>query len=778
MANFQPLKHSPSRLLRAFWVTVLQVTRSEHSGARLTRASVIPILAVAVVFVVAFLVRWATLSSLSGDDHYLLWTATSLLNGDRPIRDFVELGAPLYSAMSALAQAITGYRVIGEVALGTTLVALAFAISFYLAWRASRSLAVAAGLTGMALLVVTQRELYSYTKIFVYPLGLWLCWRYIDRPTLLRAGALAFGVAVAFGYRHDHGAYVGVGAAAAILAAHWPDGPRRIILAWLRFGAALVLLLSPYLALIQVNEGIVQYFQHRMRLARVDDATSRRPVPFTVDRAAPAHWFRIDPPRPARVFVEWKPEVASATRIALEKQYSLTNGLDPKKRLYEYLLTNVSPDNLRALVADARIVDRGGLSVTYREAEAGSKVLDEVVATEQTPADAPPAARAVVEIQWTDDLGEGERASLERRYGLLDNRNTWEYALADLNTDNIRAIVQNPRVYETGLIERDTYRPMEESWLIRVQRSLPFFRISVAPRYLYTENAGAALHYLLIALPYIMFIMLAADRIRGKRSGQMSHASEKMFAAAVMMAVANFALLRRVGYFADHVAVATVLGACVLGHAFGAAQVQRRAAARIVSGVIAGVALVVVTLATITYASPLGVASLAGMNDGGIWNKSVRLFQTYSTSPPIDAYAPRGTTGDRGLIRYIYECTRPDDRVWVLSDLFAFPYYAERRVVGHIYWKDGMLANPEFERRMIEKVDSAEVPIIIGLGGPGPLAYLESYPLVHQYVAQRYLNHYAIPEEDLQREQVFWLLTDSRRQQTGTYELFGLPCFK
>ena len=157
-------------------------------------------------------------------------------------------------------------------------------------------------------------------------------------------------------------------------------------------------------------------------------------------------------------------------------------------------------------------------------------------------------------------------------------------------------------------------------------------------------------------------------------------------------------------------------------------------------------ALVVVTLATTTYASPLGVASLAGMNDGGIWSKSVRLFQTCSTSPPIDAYAPRWTTGDRGLIRYIYECTRPDDRVWVLSDLFAFPYYAERRVVGHIYWKDGMLANPEFERRMIEKVDSAEVPIIIGLGGPGPLAYLESYPLVHQYVAQRYLNHYAIPE--------------------------------
>lgn len=735
------------------------------------------ILAVAAVFAAAFLVRWATLSSLTGDDHYLLWAATGFLQGDRPFRDFVELGAPLYWAMSALAQAIAGHRVIGEVALGTSLVAFAFAISFRLAWRASGSLAVAAGLTALALLVVTQRELYSYTKIFVYPLGVWLCWRYIDRPTLLRASALALGVAVAFGYRHDHGAYVGVGAAAAVLAAHWSEGHRRIILAWLRVGVALVLLLFPYLALMQVNEGIVPYFQERMHLASVVDATSRRPVRFTVDRAAPEYWFRIDPPRPARVFVEWKPEVAHTTRIALERQYSLTNGLDPKKGSYEYLLTDVSADNLTALVADSRIVDRRGISVSYRETEAGSKVLDQVAATEQTPPDAPPAARAVVEIQWKHGLGEAERASLERRYGLLDNRSKWEYALTDLGDDNIRAIVQDPRVYDTGLIDRDTYRPMEESWLIRMQRSMPLFRISIAPRYWYTENAGVTLHYLSLALPYILFIMLAADRIRGTRGGRMSHAPEKMFAAAVMMAVAHFALLRRDGYFADHVAVAAVLGACALGHAFGAAQVRQRTAARIVSGGIAGIALVVVTFATITYASPLGVASSAGMDDGGIWNKSVRLFQTYSTSPPIDAYAPRGATGDRGLIRYVYECTRPDDRVWVLSDLFAFPYYAERRVVGHIYWQAGLLANPGFERRMIDKVDKAEVPLILGLGGRGPLDYLASYPSVRKYVAQRYTNHYAVPDENLQREQVFWLLTDSRREPTGTYELLGLPCF-
>ena len=742
------------------------------------RARVMRVLAVVAVFLVAFLVRWATISSLTGDDHYLLWVATGFLNGDRPFRDFVDLGAPLYWVMTTLAQWISGYRIIGEVALATTLVALAFAVSFQLAWRASGSLALATVFTVLGLMIVTQRELYSYTKIFVYPLAVWLCWRYIDRPTPLRAVVLACGVAAAWGYRHDHGAYTGVGAAAAILAAHWREGSRRVIRACVVFGAALILLLAPYLTLMQVNEGIVHYIQERVHLARVVDATSRRPVRFSVHSDAPAYWFKIDPPPAARVFVEWKPEVTRTTRVALEEQYSLTNGVDPKKTLYEYLLADISPENLRALATDARIVDRRGISVSYRETGAGSKVLDEVVASERPGGDAPAAARAVVEIQWNADLAEDERASLERQYGLLDYRSKWEYALADVNSDNIGAIVRDPRVADTGLIERDTYRPMEETWLIRAQRAIPLFRISIAPRYWYPENAGITLHYVWLALPYIMLMMLAADWLSGRRRDYMNHAPQKMFAAAVMMAVANQALLRREGYFADHIGVAAILGACIWGHAFGGTRAPGREMGRSVSTAVAALVLFVATFATMTYASPLAVASATGMDDEGIWKKSAALFDTYSTSPPIDAYAPPGTTGDRGLIRYVYECTRPDDRIWVLSDLFTFPYYAERPVIGHIYWQQNLAAYPDFERRMIEKADKAEVPLVIALGGPEPLSYLKSYPLVRDYIAKRYTNQYAVPDENLQRTQVFWLLTDSRRKQTGTYELLGLPCFK
>ena len=650
------------------------------------------IIAVAAVFVLTFAVRWAILpNSLEGDEHWSLWTAATFLKGDRPFRDFADVGDPLYWGMSAFAQVVAGYRLIGEVVLGITLVAFACAVSFHLAWHATRSLPLAAGLTALAFVAVTQRTLYSYPKIFLYPLGLWLCWRYIDRPTLLRTVALAMGVAVAFGYRHDHGAYVGVGAAAAVLAAHWTEGTPRIMRAWMRFGVVLILVLSPYLALIQAHEGIVQYFEERIRVGRRLDASSRRLVSFSVDAAAPRDWFGIEPPRPGRVIVEWTPDVNAETKGALERRYSLTN---------------------------------------------------------------------------------------RQEYSRADNREKWEYTLTDVSADNIRAIVDDPRVYDTGLIDRNTYRPLEESWLVRVQRSLPLFRISVAPRYWHAGNAGIVLHYVSFALPYVMFILLVSDAIRGRRCGRMVNAPEKMFAAAVLMAVAHYALLRREGYFADHAAAAAVLGACVLGHTFSAARDGRRAPARTFSRAIAVAVLIVSIFAVNTYARPLG--SLAELDDGlrGVWRRSVDAFRSYSTSPPIDAYAPRGTTGDRGLVRYIYECTRPDDRVWLLTDLFTFPYYTERRVVGHIYWVSGFLADAEYQRRTIARVDKEEVPIILAVGGREPLQYLESYPLVREYVAQRYREHYTVPQEGKPRDQVFWLLTDSRRKPTGTYELFGLPCFK
>ena len=744
------------------------------------RRRVLHVGVLAAAFVFAFAVRWLTYTGLGGDDHWSLWTAATFLKGDLPFRDFVDVGDPLYWGMSALAQWIVGYRIVGEVLLGTVLIATAFALAFNLAWQASGRLWVAALLTVMALLLVTTTELYSYPKIFIYPLGLWLCWRYVDKPTLARAIALAAGVAVAWGYRHDHGLYVGIGAAAAVLATHWPEGPRRVLAAWTRFGVALLLLLAPYLILIQANEGIVPYVLARLAIARQLDAAGRTFIRFTIDRTAPSHWIRIDPPRPAQVQVDWKPEVANDVRVALERQYSLTDGLAPKHRLYEYFLTDTSRDNLVALMSDQRIAERRGISLSYRETN-GSQVLSEAVATEAAPPDAPPGARARVSIQWDRALAEAELPALERRYGLLDatpDRNRWAYTLTSVSTNNIRAIIEDSHVYDTGLIDRSSYRPMEESSGIRLQRTVPLLRLSVAPRYWHGLNAAVWLYYVFFALPPIVLIMLARDRVSGTGRGVLPNARAKMLAAAVMMAVANLALLRKLGYISDHGNMVAILGAWVIGQAFAGGR--PRPVAAVLPAMAAGLLLFVSAFATITYVSPLNTLATAGFNEGvqGTLDKAVRSFRGYATSPPIDEYAPPGTTGDRGLLRYIYECTRPDDRIWLLSETYAVHYYTERRVVGHIYWGMGFLATPEYQRRTIERIDKQEVPFILAIGGKGALEYLEAYDLVHDYAARRYTTHHVIPEDKVERGLSIWLSTDGRRKATGTYELFGLPCFK
>ena len=293
--------------------------QNPHRLSRLGTAA-----AVGGVFALAILLRWPTIESLGGDDHFSLWTASTFLLGDRPFHEFVDPGIPLYWAMSALAQWAVGYRTIGEVGLGLLLIAFAIALSFRLSWQASGSLPIALGLAVVTAFLVTSAKLYSYPKIFLYPLGIWLAWRYIDRPGLARSLVLALGVAIGFGYRHDHGAYLAVGASAAVLAAHWRSGLRDATFALCRVGALTILILSPYLLLIQANEGLIPYFAERMRFAAQTDAAGRRAVPFAVDKTSPL-LFGISNPRPVTVGIRWADALDRRPRAELERRYGLTS---------------------------------------------------------------------------------------------------------------------------------------------------------------------------------------------------------------------------------------------------------------------------------------------------------------------------------------------------------------------------------------------------------------------------------------------------------------------
>jgi hypothetical protein len=70
------------------------------------------------------------------------------------------------------------------------------------------------------------------------------------------------------------------------------------------------------------------------------------------------------------------------------------------------------------------------------------------------------------------------------------------------------------------------------------------------------------------------------------------------------------------------------------------------------------------------------------------------------------------------------------------------------------------------------------MPLILSFGGERPLEHLEAYDLVHDYAEKRYTTRHAVPEDKVDRGLSIWLLSDGRRKASGTYETFGLPCFK
>src|SRR5688572_20048042 len=86
---------------------------------------------------------------------YSLWEATALLAGDHPYRDFFEWGVPLQAYVSAAAQQVVGYRLIGEFFVHWIFIVAGAVISFCLGLRLSRSVVASLVTMSLPLLLLT-----------------------------------------------------------------------------------------------------------------------------------------------------------------------------------------------------------------------------------------------------------------------------------------------------------------------------------------------------------------------------------------------------------------------------------------------------------------------------------------------------------------------------------------------------------------------------------------------------------------------------------------------
>lgn len=214
-----------------------------------------------------------TASSQIYDTNYsALWEAAALLAGDHPYRDFYEWGALMTGILSTVAQLLVGYRLIGEFGLQWLCIIAGAVLSLHLALRLSGSItaSVVTGLLALSVLPVTPT--YSYPKLLVYPLALWLACRYMDRPGRARIAALGVATTIAFLFRHDHGLHTAVAAALALVLTRLlrPGcrNLRALVTEGATYGAVAMATVAPWVILVQSSEGIPEYLRQRMVLYR------------------------------------------------------------------------------------------------------------------------------------------------------------------------------------------------------------------------------------------------------------------------------------------------------------------------------------------------------------------------------------------------------------------------------------------------------------------------------------------------------------------------------
>lgn len=214
--------------------------------------------AVAVCVGVAAFVHGYMVSGALENDHFvMLARAHQVLYGDWPVRDFEDPGQPLAYLVSTAAAAVFGPTLLVNVILSLLFLSVTAALTFLLARRASGS--TAAALVAAAVAIAISPRMYNTTKIVVPVVAMALAWWYADGPSLRRLLVLAGWSAVAFLIRHDYLAYVALSNVVLLAVVH-ASVPRQAAHHVAMYVLLTVAFIAPWLAYVQANEGVIDYF--------------------------------------------------------------------------------------------------------------------------------------------------------------------------------------------------------------------------------------------------------------------------------------------------------------------------------------------------------------------------------------------------------------------------------------------------------------------------------------------------------------------------------------
>jgi hypothetical protein len=287
----------------------------------------------------------------TNDDFDHLSKARQVLFGELPDRDFYDDGRPLTIAASAAAQWVSP-TLLSEFVLRAGALAVGAAIVFALAAEITQSAWL--GLAAAHVTIAMRARLYNYPKILIFPLGVWVLWRYIDRPTPRGRWILGAATVAAFLFRYDFGVYLAAVFALSLVCCTRPLSARPLV-AYLVSGLVLV---SPYLGWLALNGRLLSTGTGGFG-SMLSNAPGFTRAPLHLDfRHGP---FVIEPP-PPQLGVRWASGVDADTRSALEKKYRvLARGTKLDGRTVSYFAEDTSPASLQAIVHDPHVEDTSGI---------------------------------------------------------------------------------------------------------------------------------------------------------------------------------------------------------------------------------------------------------------------------------------------------------------------------------------------------------------------------------------------------------------------------------
>lgn len=229
------------------------------------------------MFLLAVLWQFLTYNGFPNDHYFHVARARQMLLGDWPIRDFVDVGAPLMYVPSALSRWMFGDVAGSELLVVATGVGIGAAATAVAASWLARSTVVGVGVTLLEILASPRS--YSYPKMLFYGLAGCVIVAVAAQASRARVVTAAVLTAVAFLMRHDHGLFIGAACAVAIVlsASGLAGAPRRLVM----FAAVVAAVLAPWAAWVQYYQGLVPYFQTGIAVSRREaDISILRDLPY------------------------------------------------------------------------------------------------------------------------------------------------------------------------------------------------------------------------------------------------------------------------------------------------------------------------------------------------------------------------------------------------------------------------------------------------------------------------------------------------------------------